>query len=278
MKNEDIISSEKQKELLLDMLLYIDNICRNNNIKYSLLGGTMIGAVRHKGFIPWDDDIDIVLDKDNYNKLINILKSNNNDMYDIFLPNETYSYPLQFAKLINTKTILKEKSSIDEIKNYGLFLDIFTYNNVPDEEDERIRHYNKCHYYQNSLVRVKLNAGNPSFLKKIKRLTKNIYLSIFGYKKHLKKLLELYDKYSMINTKFVMSNNPVYGISKEIQYSDDIKEYIDIDFEGHKVMIFKNYDNILKRSYGDYMKLPPECKRINHNLEVYWKNGKETKK
>ena len=266
------ISSKKQKELLLDMLLYIDDVCRKNNIKYSLIGGTLIGAIRHKGFIPWDDDIDIILDRENYFKLIDILKKESNDNYELFAPGETKSYPLQFAKLIDKRTTLRESAMIDDIDNYGLFLDIFTYNNVPSEEKDRIKHYYKCKYYQNSLVRVKLNSGHPSFLRKVKRLAKNLYLTIFGYKKHLNKLLTLYNKYSKDNTVYVMSNNPVYGVDKEIQNVNDIKEYIDVKFEGHKVMVFKNYDNILKKTYGDYMKLPPKDKRATHNLKVYWKN------
>ena len=269
------INKAEQKEILLDMLKYIDNICRKNNINYSLIGGSLIGAIRHKGFIPWDDDIDIILDKSNYDRLIKILKNVKNDNYDIFIPNETNNYPLQFAKLINKKTILNESSMIDKIDNYGLFLDIFEYNYVPENEIERKKYYNKFHFYQNSLVRVKLKFNNPTFIRKIKRLMKNIYITIFGYKTQLNKLLNLFDRYSNNPTNYVMSNNPVYGLEKEIQKASDIENYIDTNFENLKVMIFKNYDNILKTTFGDYMKLPSEDKRKSHNLEVYWRDINE---
>lgn len=274
MINDSMISPKEQKELLLNMLLYIDSICRKNNIKYSLIGGTLIGAIRHKGFIPWDDDIDIILDKDNYKKMVLAIKNDKNDNYELFLPNETKNYPLQFAKLIDKKTIVNETAMIDKIDNYGLFLDIFVYNYVPNDLNKINDYYKKCNYYRNSLVRVKLNAHNISFFRKIRRLLKNLYLTIFGYKHNLKKILQLFDTYNETPTNYVISNNPVYGLKKELQKSIDVKEYIDVDFEGHKVMAFKNYDNILRRTYGNYMELPPEDKRVTHNLEVYWKNTK----
>lgn len=274
-ENNRVISPEVQKKVLLEMLKYVDEVCRKNNINYSLIGGSLIGAIRHKGFIPWDDDIDIILDKSNYDRLIKILKNVKNDNYDIFIPNETNNYPLQFAKLINKKTILNESSMIDKIDNYGLFLDIFAYNYVPENEIERKKYYNKFQFYKNSLVRVKLKFNNPTFIRKIKRLMKNIYITIFGYKAQLNRLLNLFDRYSNNPTNYVMSNNPVYGLEKEIQKASDIENYIDTNFENLKVMIFKNYDNILKTTFGDYMKLPPKDKRKSHNLEVYWRDINE---
>ena len=74
-----------------------------------------------------------------------------------------------------------------------------------------------------------------------------------------------------IKTNYVMSDNPVYGYKKEVQKAENIKKYIDASFEGIKVMIFENYDEILKNTYGDYMKLPPESERVNHSLTVYYK-------
>ena len=106
MKNK-IIKTEEIHPLLLNMLSYIDKVCRENDIKYSLIGGTLLGAIRHNGFIPWDDDIDIILDYNNYKKLINILKNKKDDKYEVLIPGESHGYPLQFAKLIDKRNILK---------------------------------------------------------------------------------------------------------------------------------------------------------------------------
>ena len=269
MKN-NMVSPENQKKMLIDMLKYIDGICRQNNIKYSLIAGSLIGAIRHKGFIPWDDDVDIVLDYENYNKLMGILKNTRSDDYDCLFPGQD-GYPLRFAKLINKHTTLREAGLIDEIKNYGLFLDIFCYLNVPNDEKERQKHFKKLSFLGKCLVKVKLNYNNPSFGKKIVRLSKNFINLIFGNRFFLNKILKLQTKYMDIKTNYVMSDNPVYGYKKEVQKAENIKKYIDASFEGIKVMIFENYDEILKNTYGDYMKLPPESERVNHSLTVYYK-------
>ena len=265
------ISPEEQKRILLEMLEYIDKLCRNNGIKYSLIGGSLLGAIRHKGFIPWDDDIDIILDKKNYDMLLNILKNSDNNDYFALIPNITKDYPIQFAKLINKHTILKERGVLTKIENYGLFLDIFCYNYVPDDEVERKKYYNKFHFYQRSLAKLKINK-EKSLFHNLRRIAKNIYISIFGYKGNLNKILNLFDRNYKSPTNYVMSNNPAYGYDKEIQKTENIKEYINTKFENIDVMIFKNYNEILKTTFGDYMKFPPKEKRRSHGLEVYWKN------
>lgn len=270
-----VISFQNQKKILVEMLAYVDYLCRQNNIKYSLIGGSLIGAIRHKGFIPWDDDIDIILDRDNYLKLLDVLRKEKNSDYEIFIPKEKDKYPLQFSKLINKKTVLHEKGFMDEIVDYGLFVDIFVYNYVPNKENERIRFFKYYRFLIFSLFRVKLNHRNPSFLHKIKRFIKNCYVSIFGYKFNLFLIDKLTKKYCSLESDYVIANNPVYPYEKEVQKAENIKEYIDAEFEGLKVMIFKNYDEILRTTFGDYMQLPPEDKRVNHSLEAYWKDGYE---
>ena len=266
------VTRDEQKQLLLNMLIYIDDACRKNNIYYSILGGTLIGAVRHKGFIPWDDDIDIILDRENYEKLIKVLKNNNDSSYKLLIPGETPAYPLQFAKLVDAKTILIESSMYDEVDNYGLFLDIFMYNYAPNDEIERRKYFSKCFFYQRMLTRMTIKNRNLSPIRKVKRAFKNIYITLFGRKYILNKLYRLYDKYTNTPTNYVLSNNPAYGYEKEIQKASDIKEYTDLEFEGHKVMAFKNYDSILRTTFGNYMEIPPVDKRRIHHLEVYWKS------
>ena len=265
------ISVEKQKQLLIKMLQYIDDVCRKSNIKYSLIGGSLIGVIRHKGFIPWDDDIDIILDVDNYNKLLKELKKKHNDRYDIFIPLEKEGYYMPFAKLIDKKTTLQHDYCLDKVDGYGLFLDIFCYNYVPNNRFKQKLFYKKLIFLNNSLVRIKLNYGNLTINRKIIRLLKNLINTILGYKFLLKKAIKHFNKYSFSDYDYVVSNYPVVGMKEEIQNVKNTKEYIDLEFEGHKVMVFKNYNAILKNTYGNYMQLPPEKDRVAHNLDVYWK-------
>ena len=95
--------------------------------------------------------------------------------------------------------------------------------------------------------------------------------------KRKRQLEKIYNKYSKNKSDYVVSNWPIYDISKEIQKSNNIAEYINVSFENIQVMIFKNYDEILKTTFGDYMQLPPEDKRKSHGLEAYWRNDNEEK-
>ena len=178
-----IIDSNTQKKIMLDILIYIDNICRKNNIKYSLIGGSLIGAIRHKGFIPWDDDIDIILDYKNYKRLLNILRKDKNELYEIYIPGEKDNYPTHITKLINKKTIIREKGGyLDDILDYGLFVDIFCYVNIPNNKFLQKIFYYKLKILNNCCMKVDLNYNNPNFIKKTKRFFKNIFNIIVGYK------------------------------------------------------------------------------------------------
>lgn len=268
------IDPNEQKEILLEMLKYIDNICRRNNINYSLIGGSLIGAIRHAGFIPWDDDIDIILDYANYHKLIKILQNQSGSCYQIFVPGKTRNYPIHFAKLINTKTRLKENGLAQDIENYGLFLDIFCYNNIPDNMDKSKRYYYLYNFLKRCLTKTAINYHDLSLHKSVVRHLKNCYIDVFGYKRTQKRILKLFEVYTNISSSHVMSNNPSYGFLNEYQLKKNIEEYIDAEFEGLKVMIFKNYDEILRTTYGDYMQLPPESERVpKHDMVVWWRKG-----
>ena len=268
----------EQKKILVEMLKYIDDICRKNKIKYSLTGGTAIGAVRHKGFIPWDDDIDIILDRDNYFKLIEVLENNNNDDYKVLIPGKSENYPLQFAKLVNKKTLVVEYGIPKELKNYGLFVDIFYYNYMTNNMGKNKKFYKKLTFLRKSLYKTSLQNNSLSFAHKTVRFLKNTYLSIFGYKRVLNEILKMFDSCPKDYTDYVLSNNPGYRFEQELQNTENILNYTDIEFEGQKVMIFKNYHEILKTSFGDYMKLPPKEKRNSHNLKAYWREYNEKAK
>jgi len=255
-----------QKRIMTDILKYFDSICRKNNIKYSLIGGSMIGAIRHKGIIPWDDDIDVILDKENYQKIINILSKDNNEKYKLLKYGTTKDYYFPYPKLVATDTYLIEDLCFKNCKEYGLFIDIFCYNDM--KKDKKI--FKRIQLLNSLLSRKKLNFKKESLKQNFLRLNKNIISFLIGYKRLLKMKTKIEENNP--DNKYVLSTWPVYAYEKEYQLQEDIKEYIDVAFETVNAMVFKNYDSILKTTFGNYMELPPEGERKVHSLNAYWRD------
>ena len=141
------MTTDEIKKVQLDILIYVDKICKDNNIKYSLAYGTLIGAIRHKGFIPWDDDIDIVLKRSEYERLLEVLYKDDNSKYMIFsMKDEGYFYP--YAKVGDLDTIIREKNWPD-IQNLGVNIDVFPVDYVPEGKERE--YYDKTQMYINCL-------------------------------------------------------------------------------------------------------------------------------
>ena len=264
-KTGEPITSSEQKALLLDMLKYVDGICRKNHINYSLVGGSLIGAIRHQGFIPWDDDIDIILMHDDYLKLQWVL-SNEKGRYLLLTPTGFKKYRYPFPKLIDTKTMIKEKGRRD-IENYGVFLDIFEYHYVPNNKTLARIHY------VNQICIKKFFALASLDPRKSKGFL-GTAASFFSCLVPIALLKRTYICHCTRRkpTNYVVSNWPAYGLRKEKQLAKNTKEYIDMPFEDMKAMVFKDYDGILKTTFGDYMKLPPVSQRkTTHEMDILWR-------
>lgn len=272
------IELNEQKKIMIELLEYFDRICRENNIKYSLIGGSLIGAIRHKGIIPWDDDIDVILSKSEYLKLIQILENINDSRYKLLTINNCRGYNFPFPKLVDKRTFVVEPRLLNQIKEYGIFIDIFSYSNTSNSEKIRIKDFKKIKLLNSMMSRTKLDFKNDGFKQNFLRLNKNILSKIIGYRNIIKFLNNIYNKYNNVDTDYVVSNWPVYNINKEVQKSKNIIEYTDVEFEHMKIMIFKNYDEILRTTFGDYMQLPPENQRKAHGLIAYWRDNNENAK
>ncbi len=261
------IPKEKQKEIMIETLKYFDDICRKNNIYYSLIGGTLIGAIRNKGLIPWDDDIDIILDKENYNRVVELLKNDNNPNYKLLTKEKYKDYFFPFPKLVATNTFVVEPLCLKQCQEYGIFIDILCYNNMPKNKNI----FKKLQLLNSLLSRKKLNFKKENFKQNVFRLNKNIISFLIGYNNLLRIKNRIESKYDNTKTEYVLSNWPVYSYEKEYQLSKNIKEYIDVPFENINVMVFKNYDEILKTIFGDYMQEPPINERKTHHIVAYWR-------
>lgn len=264
------ISTEESKKIMINILNYLDDVCRRNNIKYTLVGGSLIGAIRHKGIIPWDDDIDVGLLPEEYNKLMKCLKNGNNGKYKLLDidTEKTYYYP--FAKLVDTDTICNE-IYLKKINNYGVFIDIFKYNNIPSDLNDIKRYYNITMKIRKQLYKA-IQIDSKNFFKKIFHKFFGNLITIKTTRKITKKYIKYTEKYNNRKCKNVMINWTPYGAERETHLKTSFDSYIDAKFENIKVMIIKDYNRVLTNIFGDYMTPPPkEKQKSEHNLEAFWK-------
>lgn len=241
-------------------------ICEKNNLRYILSYGSVIGAVRHKGIIPWDDDIDVAMPQPDYDKFLDICKKIDLGDYELFTPEETPGFYAFNALLVdkNSSLMLWRK----HLCVLGLFLDIFPISGISKGREMRSKLFYKMCDYQDYLLAVSSKYDRRTLYniwcnKKFRRFFSAIICSLnrnFFRKWILQKAKQIRTKYEYENSEYVVNYTPVYG-EKQIFPKKWIEETILVDFENLKVRIPKDYDAYLKHFYGDYMKLPPEEER-----------------
>lgn len=263
------IQFEEMKKIELNILIYFTEICEENNLRYYLGGGTLLGAVRHKGFIPWDDDIDVMMPRPDFQKLLSL--SINNENYNIIKPG-TAGYYYNFAKLVDTRTILEEKG-IKLIDGLGVYIDIFPLDGMPETPDARKKRFKELNSIRKRinntcLLKPKFHRNPFAYLNacRIYNSNKNIDLSSLQ-----KKYLDSALKNSFDDSEYVFAAGGAYG-ARDIFPGKWFEKEIELQFENLSVKAFNGYDFYLTQLYGDYMTLPPEDKRVTpHHTIVYFK-------
>lgn len=263
------IQFEEMKKIELNILIYFTEVCEENNLRYYLGGGTLLGAVRHKGFIPWDDDIDVMMPRPDFQKLLSL--SINNENYNIIKP-ESVGYYYNFAKLVDTRTILEEKG-IKRIDGLGVYIDIFPLDGMPETPDARKKRFKELNSIRKRinntcLLKPKFHRNPFAYLNacRIYNSNKNIDLSSLQ-----KKYLDSALKNSFDDSEFVFAAGGAYG-DRDIFPGKWFEKEIELQFENLSVKAFNGYDFYLTQLYGDYMTLPPEDKRVTpHHTIVYFK-------
>ncbi len=256
----------KVQLLELHCLNEVKRICENNNIPYFLIGGTLIGAVRNKGFIPWDDDIDIGMLRSDYETFCKIAPEQINKDKFFFQTPETEKncadYGLIRIRLNNTKFVQEHRQNLDI--HHGIFIEIFPYDDLPENAN--------CNFYYNKFKLLKKLTGIRMGYKY--KVTKNpvlrtaFYLFCFISRiiplKVLKnKLKSYYLKYYQTNSTKVFLMSGAYHWQKESHLRSTVSEYCEVEFEGQKYPAPKNFNLFLSEQYGDYMTPPPVAEQIN---------------
>lgn len=263
------LSIDEIKKIRLQILLSVHQICIENNIKYSLVGGTLLGAVRHGGYIPWDDDIDIALVSDEYDRLAALLKTGR---YSIkLLSHDTNkNYPLSADKIYEETTVYEwdDKNKINF--NTGLYIDLYRFEYLGNDflsVEKKVRKNLFWKYLAYNRL-LKKYQRPKKFISIPTTLYRFVLSRIFSTDYIYRKLLGIYSKEK---SKYISSVWTTYG-TKEIVLSSYFDQYGQVDFEGHSLMCVKDYDGFLKSYFGDYMKLPPKEKQVTHHeFKVYYR-------
>lgn len=255
-----ILEFREVKAIQMELLDEFHRFCMDNGLKYSLCGGTMLGAVRHKGYIPWDDDIDLMMPRPDYDRFLSSYSSGSYCILDL---SKSSVCTEQFSKLCKKRTEMVDV--LFKRKLWGVNIDIFPVDGLPEDTDahaKRIRGIHKiimeiCPYYK--------AAGTNKFILFLKYCVKRAL--------HFKSkgILELKTELTRIAHENMPDNSPystvLYGDFIVYPFPSELfREYKEIEFEGKKYMCIADTDKYLKDVYGDYMKLPPKEKQVTHHL------------
>ena len=262
---------KKLQKIELGILKDFIKICEENNIDYFICGGSAIGTVRHKGFIPWDDDIDVAMSRKDYDKFLEIINRDYTDKYYAMNNDNNPRFPLMNTRMGLLGTEYKTLDLKDIPGEFGIFLDIFCFDNIPDDDKLMRRQHTKAWFYGKLLVIS--GVKNPTlyqygFKKKIIKFIYLIFYYIlkitpFNSRYFYKKAYKYATMYKDVDTKrFAYMFDPKRYTS--ILTKEDVYPVKKMQFEDTKVSICKDPDKYLSVRYGDYMTLPPEDKRHNH--------------
>ena len=270
----DFMNKVQQRQY--EILVELDRICKKNNIEYFLDGGTLLGAVRHQGFIPWDDDLDVGMFRKDYNKFVKIINEELNDKYFFQNCENDIYFGYMFGKLRIKNTKYTEKICKKAKASDGIFIDVFPFDNISSNEKESKRNFMKV-----ASLRIMLLLKNNyivetnTLIKKMEKIILKVASLFISKKGIIKKINKIVNKYNDVDTGYVTNFSTPY-FNKSRFNKQWLNERTLLNFENGKYMCPKNYDSYLKYIYNDYMTLPPIEKRVSHGIvDIEFEDGKK---
>lgn len=263
-----LLSREECKQIQVNILVEVARICKENGLKYCLAYGTLLGAVRHKGFIPWDDDIDIFLMREDYEKLAEIMKEKKDcEWLDYVDGSNSLNYYYPFAKAVDNRTLAKQ---VDNHTEHGIWVDIFPLDTVPLDEKRCASFLRRNQFLRNWILAMTTDFSKPAHVNKFfAKFILNLLAILVGKERLYHYTIKYNKKYVGKNTGFVACLSTPY-VKKERMEKNKLSETVDLPFENVFFSAPKEWDWYLKKLYGDYMQLPPEDKRKTHQM-IAWK-------
>lgn len=274
MKKE--LSLKEIQKVSLDILSQIIVLCRELNLRYYVIYGSLIGAIRHKGFIPWDDDLDLMMPRTDYERLITYFMENTDSLapLELFEPRAKREYPYMIARISDSRYLL----DVENEKSYGIgiFVDIYPFDGLGNTKKEAVR-YGLTGDRISSLcfqaTRKRFEIGTTrSLFRKIIKYPVFLFAKTVGKDCFQKRLAEMAGRKEYDDSEYVGCVVWLSGGQKDIFKREWFEQTADCFFEGIQVCIPKQYDKILRHIYGNYMQLPPVSEQKgHHNYRAYLK-------
>ena len=268
-----------------DILVYFHEFCEKHQLRYFLCGGTCLGAIRHKGFIPWDDDIDVMMPRPDYEKLCKIgVDEINKKSEKFFLQNyETDpNYPYNFMKIRDNCTVFVETNFKYVNMNQGVWIDIFPVDGLSSNLKKANKQLKRFHrtwmrfYLGYPRLMIRKVRGKHFFIDILCNIAGYLFYFVGGKNGMKRRNDKITMKYSYEDSAYVSSAQDM--IKCRMFKKEWFDELIKVPFEGAMLYVPKKYDEYLTASYGDYMQLPPADQQIGHhftayeNLNMSWKD------
>ena len=267
------ISLDELKCIQLEILDTVTKFCDEHGIKYWLNAGTLLGAIRHKGYIPWDDDIDLGMLRPDYDRFMKEFNGTY-PRYECHCLENDPDFCFEFGKVYDNHTVLYEPDETG-IK-IAVYIDIFVFDNAPDDAAQCRR------MIRNQIIYQILNAARirPIHAKPNGNIIRRLLVYIIRTAVHMIPYSVLPMNYFAVKTtenakKFMHEDTKRIGDftgQHRVTWSKDVlRSFIDVEFEGRKYKAPVGYDEWLRGLYGNYMQLPPEKARVSrHNFKAYW--------
>lgn len=265
-----LIEIEERKQIQMDILEAVDRFCFKYDIKYSIACGTLLGAVRHGGYIPWDDDIDIYMLREDYERFEKLFPFLWEEKYELVSLKRNKNWNNLFSKVCDTRTLVVERILAQD--GIGINIDIFPIDDVPDSDEEwrRFNSKRRKDFEKTRRSAMCVSPNRPWWQNLFIRVLK-IRFAFFSPHKFSLYRNRMIQQFNGKGYKHVFETSS--GMRVKSPFPKELfDKIIKIPFENRSFCCFENYNEYLTDTFGDYMRLPPAEKRISfHTYDTYWK-------
>lgn len=249
--------------VLLDTLVYVDGLCRKASISYYMVGGTLLGAVRHRGFIPWDDDIDIAMERSEYDRFISEWARADHEGYILQNTHTDPSCRHSLSRILISGALFSDNGGLNTTAAHNeLFIDIFPLDRVPDDVGKRTTQRRNVERIKR-VIGYKFSSRASTRLKHIIKRMRQILLMPITYHSLNMRFNGFACRYNGQEARCLCSMASKYDYDEQAMTREVYGKPQEMQFEGHSFLGPERPDEYLKQAYGAYMELPPEEKRFS---------------